>query len=69
MIVAESSGRAPQDVLSEVCRFKCVDESEVIAALEAIALRIEEEGRSFKEKRGMQAQLTSMARSLFGRLR
>lgn len=69
MIVAESSGRSPEEVLSEVCRLKCVDESEVIEALEAIAFRIEDEDRAFREKRGIHAQLASMTRSLLGRLR
>jgi predicted transcriptional regulator with HTH domain len=42
MVLATSQQRAPKEMLSEVCRTKGIDESEVFEALEALAHRIEE---------------------------
>lgn len=69
MILAASRQRSPQELLSEVCRIKCVDESEVIEALEAIALRINEEDRALKENLGMGARLASKMKCFLERLR
>jgi hypothetical protein len=69
MVLATSKQRSPKEMLTEVCRIKGVDESEVIEALEALARRIEETNHASKGKHGMQATLVSRTKSFFERLR
>ena len=69
MILATSKRRNPNEILHEVCRIKDIDESEVIDALEALALRIEREDYASKENHGMRAALTSRTKDLLERLR
>lgn len=59
MVLATSQQRAPKEMLSELCRTKGIDESEVFEALEALAHRIEETDYAFKGKPGMRATLSS----------
>jgi hypothetical protein len=68
MILATSKKRNPKEILHEVCRIKGVDESEVIDALEAMAIRIERENYASKEKHGMRAALNSRTKDLLERL-
>ncbi|NYT01741.1 MAG: hypothetical protein GKC10_03150 [Methanosarcinales archaeon] len=65
MILAASRGRNPQQMLLEVCRIKGVEESEVMEAMQAFALRIEEEDYSS----GVRAALTSRTKDLLGQFR
>jgi hypothetical protein len=69
MILATSKERNPTKTLHEVCRIKGVDESELIEALETLALRIEEEDHASQENHGMRAALTSRTKDLLERLR
>jgi hypothetical protein len=69
MVLATSRHRCPKEMLSEICRTKGIDESEVFEALEALAYRIEETDYAFKGKPGMRATLSSRTKSFFERLR
>ncbi len=69
MVLAASQQRAPKDMLSEVCRTKGIDESEVLEALEAMAHRIEETDYASKGIPEMGATLISRTKSFFERLR
>ncbi|HUS76813.1 MAG TPA: hypothetical protein VMY43_12525 [Methanothrix sp.] len=69
LILATSKKRNPNEILHEACRIKGIDESEVINALEALALRIKGEDYASKENHGMRAALTSRTKDLLERLR
>ena len=69
MILATSKQRNPNEILHEVCRIKGIDELEVIEALEALALRIEEEDYASKGKHGMRDTLTSRTKDFLERLK
>lgn len=69
MVLATSKQRSPKEMLTEVCRIKGIDESEVIEALESLAHRTEETNRVPEGKHGVQATLVSRTKSFFERLR
>ena len=67
--LAKATEQKPGAALHELCRSRGIDESEVMQVLEALALRIEEEGSAPGEMQKMQAALTSKTRGLWQRLR
>jgi hypothetical protein len=69
MILVTSKQRNPNEILHEVCRIKGVDELEVIGALEALALRIEDEEYASKGNHVMRATLTTRTKDLLERLK
>lgn len=69
MILAKSQQRDPQEILSEVCRIKGIDESEVIDALEMLASRIEENDHESLEERKIKKALIDRTKSIFERLK
>ena len=69
MVLATSKQKNPQEVLSEVCRIKGINESEIIEALEELALSIDEEDHPSNRNLGMQAAMTSKINELMARLR
>lgn len=68
MILAASSGKNPNEILHETCRIKGIEESDVIEALEALALKVEREYYDTNEKHGMRAALTSKTKDILERL-
>ena len=69
MVLATSKQKDPQEVLPEVCRIRGINESEVIEALEELALSIDEEDHPSNRNRGMQAAMTLKINELMARLR
>ena len=69
IVLAKSKQKDPKEVLPEVCRIRGIDESEAIEALDALALRIDEETYPPKRKQGMQAAITLKTKDLLARLR
>jgi hypothetical protein len=69
MALAADKQERPEEVLPEVCRIKGVDQLEVIEALEAMALIIEEKDCGSKGYNGKQVALTSKTKALLKALR
>jgi hypothetical protein len=69
IVLAKSKQKDPKDILPEVCRIRGIDESEVIEALYALALIIDEETYPSKRNKGMQAAITLKIKDLLTRLR
>lgn len=69
VILASSQQKSSQKILSEVCRIKGIDESEVISALELLASRIEESDPLFQRDREIKRALLNQTKSLLQRLK
>jgi hypothetical protein len=69
MVIAKEQQRDPKEILPEVCRIKGLDESEVIAALEMLASRIEEKGHERLEDREIKKALIDRTRSFLEKLK
>jgi len=69
IVLAKSKQKDPKDILSEVCRIRGIDDSEVIEVLYALALIIDEENYPSKRNKGTQAAITLKIKDLMTRLR